>query len=138
MQYRGDLRRHDKLKLAQEALSLHESGRKYVEIGALLGFENSRRVAAIKASSLVNYAKRVEAGRARYADHLKNGINDGTLLDAIHMSVRLANAFKNKNIKTIGEARRITDSEFLRIPNIGKVSLAEWKEIIISITPLAL
>jgi DNA-directed RNA polymerase alpha subunit len=121
--------------LAEQALALKDSGKRYEEIGRILGFvvppqSTSRNHIALKVGRLVNYAKRLREMREKFGDYLTDGINNDTPFTRIEMSVRLANVLKYEYIHTIGQARLKTDEELLRIPNFGKTSLAELHRII--------
>jgi hypothetical protein len=46
------------------------------------------------------------------------------------LSVRSANTMKNENIRTVDDLVRKTESELLRVPNFGRKSLRELKEVL--------
>lgn len=52
------------------------------------------------------------------------------LLETLDLSVRSANALKNENLKTLGQLCRYTEADLLRIPNFGRRSLNEIKEVL--------
>jgi DNA-directed RNA polymerase alpha subunit len=45
-------------------------------------------------------------------------------------SVRVRNSLYNENIKTLGDLLRYKESDLLRIPNFGRMSLIEVKEVV--------
>jgi DNA-directed RNA polymerase alpha subunit len=49
------------------------------------------------------------------------------------ISVRTVNCLHNENIRTLGDLVRYNESEILRIPNLGRRSLNELKEMLASI-----
>ena len=51
-------------------------------------------------------------------------------LDRIRMSVRLTNVLLNEGLYTVGEVRALRASDLLRVPNFGRVSLAELRTIV--------
>jgi hypothetical protein len=53
---------------------------------------------------------------------------DDMLIEDMELSVRTRNCFRNDDIVTVGQARQLTDAELLRIPNFGRLTLAEWRE----------
>lgn len=55
---------------------------------------------------------------------------DAILIHNLGISTMLKNCFKNKSISTVGEARRMTNEELLRIPCLGKGSLREFNSVI--------
>jgi hypothetical protein len=54
-------------------------------------------------------------------------------LNAFETTVRVANALNNSGINTIGELIQQSEAELLRIPNFGRVSLAEVKGLLASL-----
>mgnify|MGYP006296711583 FL=1 len=53
-----------------------------------------------------------------------------TPVDALELTVRTYNCLKAENIFTIGDLVRRTELELLRMPNFGRKSLTEVKEIL--------
>jgi DNA-directed RNA polymerase alpha subunit len=56
---------------------------------------------------------------------------DDLPIDAIGLPTAALNALRNAlrwDYKTVGEVRKLTDFELLRIPNFGRVSLHAWKQ----------
>lgn len=51
-------------------------------------------------------------------------------IDTLSLSVRSANALNNENLTTLGQLCRYTEADLLRIPNFGKHSLNEIKEVL--------
>lgn len=51
-------------------------------------------------------------------------------IDNFHLSVRSSNTLKNENIVYIGDLAQKTGSEMLRIPNFGRKSLNELRELL--------
>ena len=70
-------------------------------------------------------AKLMEA----YQLNPKEKLPDEYKLSQIEMSVRLANAFNNYGIATIGDVRKITERDFLRMRGMGLHSLRELKNV---------
>jgi len=54
------------------------------------------------------------------------------LIDDLEMTVRSANCLRNEGIKTLGQLCRWSEADLLRIPNLGRRSLNEIKEILCS------
>jgi hypothetical protein len=48
----------------------------------------------------------------------------------LETSVRVANVLQNNDLDFVWQARQATDAELLRMPNFGKVSLAELRGLI--------
>jgi DNA-directed RNA polymerase subunit alpha len=53
-------------------------------------------------------------------------------VDELELSVRSANCLKNENIHYIGDLVTRMESDLLRTPNLGKKSLNEIKEVLLS------
>jgi len=53
-------------------------------------------------------------------------------LDDIEFSVRISNCFLNENLVYFGEVVQKTEAYFLAIPNFGRKSLTELKEVLAS------
>jgi hypothetical protein len=51
-------------------------------------------------------------------------------MDDLELSVRSSNCLKNDNIISIGDLVQRTEAELLRLPNFGRVSLEEIKEVL--------
>ena len=51
-------------------------------------------------------------------------------VDEFELSVRVMNALKNDNIKYLGDLVTKTDGEILRMPNFGRKSLNEVKQVL--------
>jgi DNA-directed RNA polymerase subunit alpha len=54
--------------------------------------------------------------------------NEWSDIDSLELSVRTANAIRNRDCKSIDDICAIPSREWLRIPNFGKKSLNELKE----------
>lgn len=52
------------------------------------------------------------------------------ILDTLNLSIRTANCLRNYNLKTVGELLQKTEAELLRIPNFGRRSLIEIREVL--------
>lgn len=57
-------------------------------------------------------------------------LNDPTLFV---WSTRVGNALRNENIRTIGDLVRWSESELLRIPNLGRRSTREMREQLLKV-----
>lgn len=61
-------------------------------------------------------------------------ITDDTPIDLLNeLSTRTMNCFGRSNIKTVGEARRLSDIELMRLPLFGRKSFNEWKAFLAAI-----
>ena len=58
-------------------------------------------------------------------------------VDELELTVRSANCLKAENIHYIGDLVTRMESDLLRTPNLGKKSLNEIKEVLLSITGLS-
>jgi len=62
------------------------------------------------------------------------GVKPNILLDMpiaeLELSVRSSNALKNEGIRTLGELIEKSGPELFRMPNFGRVSLAEIRQIL--------
>ena len=63
---------------------------------------------------------------------IKTGDLDRPLTD-FEWAVRTGNCLKASNIETVGQLIRQTEESLLRIPNFGRSSLAEVREVLASI-----
>lgn len=53
-------------------------------------------------------------------------------LDTLYLSTRLACCLRNQNLETLGELCKYTEADVLRIPNLGRHSLKELKNVLYS------
>jgi DNA-directed RNA polymerase alpha subunit len=51
-------------------------------------------------------------------------------LDTLYLSTRLACCLRNQNLETLGELCKYTEADVLRIPNLGRHSLKELKNVL--------
>lgn len=65
---------------------------------------------------VMSYMKTVKARRIR--------------VDSLELSVRVANALKNEGLETLGDVCKYTEIQLYRIPNFGRKSMNELKEIL--------
>lgn len=61
----------------------------------------------------------------------KSGLSEVSI-DDLELTVRSANALKSENIFTVADLVRLTEEELMNLPNLGKKSLVEVKEALIS------
>lgn len=61
---------------------------------------------------------------------LTHRYRDETLVSQLELSIRTANCLKNDLIETCGRLYEMSDAELLRIPNLGKKSLHEIRELL--------
>ena len=54
---------------------------------------------------------------------------DDTPIDRFYLSARTENVLKKEGLVTVGDVRNKPDREFLRIPNFGRKSLKEVREV---------
>ena len=52
-------------------------------------------------------------------------------IDELNMTVRSTNVLKSNNIWTIGELTKISENDFLKMPNGGKKSLYEIRDTLL-------
>ena len=64
--------------------------------------------------------------------HAKSYRSQRIRIDTIEMSTRSANALRHQGVKTLGDLCRYTEFALLAIPNFGRGSLKEIKEILAS------
>jgi DNA-directed RNA polymerase alpha subunit len=64
----------------------------------------------------MSYMKTVKARRIR--------------VDSLELSVRVANGLKNEGLETLGDVCKYTEIQLYRIPNFGRKSMVELKEIL--------
>jgi DNA-directed RNA polymerase alpha subunit len=64
----------------------------------------------------ISYMKMVKARRIR--------------LEGLELSIRVFHALQNENLETLGDVCKYSEAELLRIPNFGRKSLNELKEIL--------
>ena len=55
-------------------------------------------------------------------------------VEDLELNIRILNAFKNENINTVKDLIERRESELLRIPNFGRKSLREIREILNSMS----
>ena len=56
---------------------------------------------------------------------------DNFLIEDIQeLSTRVKNSLANDDITTVGAAKALSDGELMRMPNFGKVSLAELRAVV--------
>ena len=51
-------------------------------------------------------------------------------LDTLYLSTRLTYCLRNQNLETLGELCKYTEADVLRIPNLGRHSLKELKNVL--------
>jgi DNA-directed RNA polymerase alpha subunit len=56
----------------------------------------------------------------------------GTPVDTLELSVRSSNCLKSENIDLLGDLLQKTERDLLSIPNLGRTSLREIKEVLAS------
>lgn len=56
--------------------------------------------------------------------------DEQSFLEELELSVRLVNVLKGLNITTLEQVSRMSEKELILLPKIGKVSIAEIKEIL--------
>jgi DNA-directed RNA polymerase alpha subunit len=64
----------------------------------------------------LSYMKTVKAKRIR--------------VDSLELPVRIATALRNENLETLGDVCKYTEFDLYRIPNFGRKSMTELKEIL--------
>jgi len=64
--------------------------------------------------------------------HAKSYRSQRIRINTIEMSARSANALRHQGVKTLGDLCRYTEFDLLVIPNFGRGSLKEIKEILAS------
>jgi len=57
-------------------------------------------------------------------------LDDKRLLSKFDWSIRIGNCLNNDHLRTVADVRYRSDAELLRIPNFGRKSLAEVRELI--------
>jgi DNA-directed RNA polymerase alpha subunit len=60
---------------------------------------------------------------------------DNTPINELDLSVRLTNSLCWAGYTTFGSAKSLSDDELLRLPNLGRRSLKEWRVFIRSRAP---
>jgi hypothetical protein len=69
-------------------------------------------------------AQREEAERAYHAAACIENVP----IEALNLSARTRNCFKNEGCQTVGDALKLSDSDLFHIPNFGRVSWRDWKQ----------
>ena len=57
-------------------------------------------------------------------------LNENTPIDELEVSARVYNRLVNNGVKTVGDARKLSDNDFLRFYNFGRKSLRELRDLI--------
>jgi hypothetical protein len=79
-------------------------------------------------------AERAEVGRKLAASLYEMTDSPEDLpLNALELSVRLANCLKNEGCETVGDAMKLTDQELREIPNFGAASMRELKRCLAAV-----
>lgn len=87
---------------------------------------------ANKPTDLYNFSnERVKLGLAAIAK--AEGKADNTLMEFCELSTHLVSLLIANDIKTVGELRGITDSQFYKIKGIGRRRLREIRELLASV-----
>jgi DNA-directed RNA polymerase alpha subunit len=53
---------------------------------------------------------------------------DDTLIERVLFSIRIRNALRAADLKTVGEVREVSDETLISLPDFGKSSLADLRE----------
>jgi DNA-directed RNA polymerase alpha subunit len=99
-------------------------GMTYADVGAAFGVSKGR------ACSLVQKGRRIKEQIATHDETVTEGLTDETPIDRLNLSVRARNALVWLEVKTVGQARALTDRDMLDIPNMGWKSLREIRDLI--------
>jgi len=107
-----------------QAYRLRQEGKTFKAIGEILG------VSASRASQLALRGDQ-ETKRKAYYDYRTLFFSESPdSIRTLDLSIRVLNCLRPENIQTIKELSAITDNELLRIPNLGKKSLREIKDVL--------
>lgn len=74
--------------------------------------------------SLEMHQRECDPAYARLKDLLMRSV------DSLDLSIRSANAFRNADMRFVGDICRLTQAELMRTPNFGRKSLDEVKEVL--------
>jgi hypothetical protein len=58
---------------------------------------------------------------------MQNELPDDTLLETVLLTGRAENIASSANIKTVGDLRKMSDAELLRLANCGKMAVLEFR-----------
>ena len=142
-----EMKRKFDLLRASRILELRKRGETYRQIGSQLGLSSERvRQIEFKANRIFNERDKMKEGiktllykidyvvsrcnegnKEETFDKIDKALYDTTIWD-LEITVRVANALKHSNIRTVGELVQKTRKELLEIRNLGKKSLKELEE----------
>ena len=85
-------------------------------------------ISGTRASEIVEKTARLQGRRIAMLEAQKTPPGELELLPlaALELPVRVLNCFYE--FKTVGDVLQLTEAELLRLPNFGRVSLADWKQ----------
>lgn len=116
-------------------LSLLVTGHSYDEVGKHFDVSAERIrqiVGRVKRAALAVDRKQVEEEKKRVArEKIAGSIHDESPIEVLGLIVQVENRLKAANIFTVGDLKKQSDSDLLRVESLGKKSLRMIKEALL-------
>jgi DNA-directed RNA polymerase alpha subunit len=101
-------------------LALRDGGEDFISIGKMLG------VSSVRARQIYVHAKVEHERKKKFAPCVWG---PDTPIEALNLSIRALNCLRNEEIRTIGQLMIAKKTDLMRIPNFGRKTLIELKEV---------